>query len=189
MSYSTTEIHPNVKRVIFTEAEIKDRVAQLGRQITNDYKDSKELVLVGILKGSFVFMSDLVRSIYLPNTNVTLEFMSISSYGAATSTSGVIRIMMDLRTNIEGKDVLIIEDIVDSGLTLNHLMDLLNHRKPNSLNTAVLLRKKEGLKVDVPVKYIGFDIPMVFIIGYGLDFAENYRELPYLGELKEECYK
>ncbi|KAN0000224.1 hypothetical protein ACTFIZ_000663 [Dictyostelium cf. discoideum] len=186
---STTEIHPNVKRVIFTEKEIKERVSELGRQISQDYKDSKNLVLVGILKGSFIFMSDLVRSIHLPNTNVTSEFMSISSYGAETSSSGVIRIMMDLRTSIEGKDVLIIEDIVDSGLTLKHLMELLNHRNPNSLHTAVLLRKKEGLKVDVPVKYMGFDIPMVFIIGYGLDFAENYRELPYLGELKEECYK
>jgi len=186
---STTEIHPNVKRVIFTESEIKEKVAELAKQINRDYKDSKNLVLIGILKGSFVFMSDLVRGIHLPNTNVSLEFMSISSYGTETSSSGIIRIIMDLRTNIEGKDVLIIEDIIDSGLTLKHLIELLHSRKPNSLETAVLLRKKEGLKTDVPVKYIGFDIPMVFIIGYGLDFAENYRELPYLGELKEECYK
>eukprot|EP01132_Coremiostelium_polycephalum_P008352 gene8352-10258_t len=155
----------------------------------SDYKNSKDLVLIGILKGSFIFMSDLVRGLDLPNTNVNLEFMSISSYGNDTSSSGVVRIIMDLRTSIEDKDVLIIEDIVDSGLTLNHLIDLLKSRKPKSLNTAVLLRKKEGLKVDVPVKYIGFDIPMVFIVGYGLDFAENYRELPYLGELKEEAYK
>ncbi|KYQ96664.1 hypoxanthine phosphoribosyltransferase [Tieghemostelium lacteum] len=184
-----SEIHPNVKRVLYSADDIKNRVQEIGKQITNDYKDSKDLVLIGILKGSFMFMSDLVRSINLPKTNVTLDFMAISSYGHSTNSSGVVRILMDLKSNIEGKDVIIVEDIIDSGLTLNHLVELLGSRKPNSLHTAVLLRKKDGIKIDVPCRYIGFDIPMVFIIGYGLDFAENYRELPYLGELREECYK
>ncbi|EFA86043.1 hypoxanthine phosphoribosyltransferase [Heterostelium album PN500] len=186
---SNTNLHPNVKTLLFSENEIKERVQQIGREITKDYQGSKELVLIGILKGSFMFMSDLVRAIDLPDTLVTLDFMSISSYGASTTSSGVVKINMDLKEAIEGKDVIVVEDIVDSGLTLKHLLELLQSRKPKSLATSVLLRKKEGLKVEVPVKYIGFDIPMVFIIGYGLDFAERYRELPYLGELKEECYK
>ncbi|GAM17582.1 hypothetical protein SAMD00019534_007570 [Acytostelium subglobosum LB1] len=182
-------IHPNVKQVLYTEDDIKQRVAQMGKMIEADYKDSKELVFIGILKGSFMFMSDLVRSVHLPNTLVSLDFMSISSYGHSTSSSGVVKINMDLKESIEGKDVIVVEDIIDSGLTLKHLLGMLHDRLPRSINTCVLLRKKEGLKTDVPIKYLGFDIPMVFIIGYGLDFAERYREIPYLGELKEECYK
>eukprot|EP01133_Synstelium_polycarpum_P018020 gene18020-21510_t len=183
------QLHPNIKTLIYSEAQIREKVQELGKAIANDYKDSKELVLIGILKGSFMFMSDLVRAIDLPNTLVTLDFMSLSSYGLSTTSSGVVKINMDLKEAIEGKDVIVVEDIIDSGLTLKHLLELLNNRKPKSLNTTVLLRKKEGLKVEVPVKYIGFDIPNVFIVGYGLDFAERYRELGYLGELKEEAYK
>ncbi|EGG19033.1 hypoxanthine phosphoribosyltransferase [Cavenderia fasciculata] len=182
-------VHPHIKRVIFTDQQIKDRIIEVGKEITNDYKDSKELVLIGVLKGSFMYMADLVRAINLPNTHVSVDFMSISSYGHGTTSSGVVKINMDLKADIAGKDVIVVEDIIDTGLTLQSLLVNLQARNPASLQVSVLLRKKEALKVEVPCKYIGFDIPIVFIVGYGLDFAEKYRELPYLGELKEEAYK
>jgi len=175
----------DIEKVLLDEEVIRARVKELGAAISKDYKDSQGLVVVGILKGSFIFMSDLVRSIDLP---IVVEFMSLSSYGHSTQSTGEVRIIMDLRTPIEGKDVLVVEDIIDTGLTLSFLMGLLGSRKAKSISIACLLRKKEALQIDVPVKYTGFDIPLVFVVGYGLDYAERYRSLPYIGILKSSVY-
>jgi len=181
----SSPLHPDVDSVLFSAEELRVRVKELGAAISKDYQHSDGLVVVGILKGSFIFMSDLIRTIDVPNV---VEFMSLSSYGNSTQSTGEVRIIMDLRTPIEGKDVLIVEDIVDTGLTLNYLLGLLSSRKAKSVSVAVLLKKKEALQVDVPVKYCGFDIPLVFVVGYGLDYAERYRSLPYVGVLKPSVY-
>jgi len=178
-------VHKHIKRVLFTADEIKAAVQKVASQINSDYANTEDLVVIGILKGSFMFMADLIRFLQVPNS---VEFMALSSYGNSTTSTGAVRILMDLRTPIEGKDILIVEDIIDSGLTLNYLVSLLGARKPKSISIAVLLRKKEALKIAVDVKYVGLDIPLVFVVGYGLDYAEQYRSLPYLGELKEEVY-
>eukprot|EP01113_Clastostelium_recurvatum_P011931 TRINITY_DN1613_c0_g1_i1.p1 TRINITY_DN1613_c0_g1~~TRINITY_DN1613_c0_g1_i1.p1 ORF type:complete len:186 (-),score=35.27 TRINITY_DN1613_c0_g1_i1:15-572(-) len=176
----------HIKKVIFDEEALRTRVKELAAQINSDYKDSKELVVIGILKGAFMFLADLVRELTVPNN---VEFMAISSYGAATQSSGQVRIILDLRTAIEGKDVLVVEDIVDTGLTMDSLLNMLKSRNPRSVQVAVLLKKSEAMKVELPIKYVGFDCPLIFVVGYGLDYAEKYRELPFIGELKEEVYK
>lgn len=169
---------PHVGRTVVTEDEIRDRVAALGKEITRDYGDHPPL-LVGVLKGAFVFMSDLARSIDLP---VEFDFMAVSSYGAATRTSGVVRILMDLDIELTGRHVLIVEDIVDSGLTLAYLRRNLAARGPESLEVCTLLLK-EGLQRDDPdLRYVGFRIPPAFVVGYGLDVVERYRNLPYVAE-------
>lgn len=163
-------------RVIYTKDEITSRVHELGRQITADYQ-GQSLCVVGILKGAIIFLADLVRSISLP---LTLDFMAVSSYGHATTSSGVVRILKDLDTHIAGHHVLIVEDIVDSGLTLRYLLSLLAARQPASLRTCVFLDKPAKREVEVSLDYVGFTIPDVFVVGYGLDYAEDYRHLPYL---------
>ena len=175
----------DIKEVFYTEEQIKTKIKEMGKQISSDY-EGHELVLIGVLKGSVMFMADLMKELTIP---CSMDFMAVSSYGNSTTTSGVVRILKDLDFEIEGKDVLIVEDIIDSGVTLKYLMEYLNRRKPKSLDIACLLNKPDRRKVDMDVKYLGFDVPDYFLIGYGLDYAEKYRNLPYIGILKEEVYK
>lgn len=175
----------DVKEILLDEAVLKARIKEMGEQISEDYH-GKDLVLVGVLKGSVMFMADLMKEITIA---CSMDFMAVSSYGNSTETSGVVRILKDLDFQIEGKDVLIVEDIIDSGVTLKYLIEYLKARKPNSLEIACLLNKPERRKVDIYTKYCGFNVPDYFLIGYGLDYAEKYRNLPYIGILKEEVYK
>ena len=168
-----------VGETLLDEATLQARVAELGAEISADY-DGRDLLLVGVLKGAVFFMSDLMRQLTVP---CEIDFMAISSYGAATDSSGVVRILKDLDVNIAGRDVLVVEDIIDSGLTLSYLMRNLKARRPGSLELCALLTKPERREIDVPVRYVGFEIPNKFVIGYGLDFAERYRNLPYIGVL------
>ncbi len=170
--------------MLITEEQIQTKVAELARQVDADYI-GKEILLVGVLKGAVMVMADLARALETP---VSMEFMAVSSYGSSTSSSGVVRILKDLDREIEGKHVLVVEDIIDSGLTLNWLLRNMRSRGPASVEVCALLRKPEAAKVDVPVKYVGFNIPSVFVVGYGLDYAERYRELPFVGRLRPEVY-
>ena len=170
-----------VDRIIITEEEIRKRVAELGAQITEDYKD-KALFIVGILKGATVFMSDLIRQIKLP---LEIDFMSLSSYGASTSTSGVVRMLRDLDREVAGKHVLVVEDIVDTGLTLSYLKESLLVRKPASLKICTFLDKPSRRQVELQPDYCGIEIEDFFVVGYGLDFNEQFRELPYVAVLKQ----
>lgn len=174
----------DIKEVMLTKEVIQNKVKELGAQISKDYK-GKDLILIGVLKGSVLFMADLLKEITIP---CSMDFMAVSSYGNSTESSGVVRILKDLDFQIKGKEVLIVEDIIDSGVTLRYLMEYLKGRKPNSINIACLLNKPERRKVDMEVSYLGFDIPDYFVVGYGLDYAEKYRNLPYIGILKEEIY-
>ncbi len=164
-------------KVLISTEEIADRVRALGAEISQEYAD-KDLVVVGILKGAVVFMSDLIRAIGVP---LEIDFMATSSYGASTETSGVVQLLKDLDTVIEGRDVLIVEDIIDSGLTLSYLSQLLQSRKPASVKTAVLLDKPDRRRINFVPDYIGFSIPDEFVVGYGLDYNHRFRELPYVG--------
>ena len=174
----------DIERVLFTEAELKARVAELGAQITADYQGKKPIV-ISILRGSYIFMADLTRSIDLP---ITVDFMAVSSYGAGTSSSGQVRIVKDLSENIEGRDVIVVEDILDSGNTLSYLLKLLEARHPASIRLCTLLDKPERRTKPVAVQYSGFTIPDEFVVGYGLDYDEKYRNLPYIGILKPSVY-
>jgi hypoxanthine phosphoribosyltransferase len=174
----------DIERILIGEQEIQDKLRELGEQITRDY-EGRELLLIGVLKGAFVLMADLSRHIRLP---LEVDFMAVASYGAATKTSGVVRILKDLDHDLEGRDVLLIEDIVDSGLTLNYLLKNLRGRRPKSLEVCALLKKTGIQRVHLDVKYVGFEIPPDFVVGYGLDFAERFRNLPYVGLLKPEAY-
>ncbi|HLR34693.1 MAG TPA: hypoxanthine phosphoribosyltransferase [Tissierellales bacterium] len=171
-----------IKEVLVSSEEIHKRVKELGQEITEDYK-GKDLMLVGILKGAVIFMSELVQNINLP---ITMDFMAVSSYGNSSQSSGVVRIIKDLDCYIEGKDILIVEDIIDTGLTLDYLTDNLKKRGPKSVKICTLLDKPERREVKVPVDYVGFQVPDEFIVGYGIDYAEKYRNLPYISALKEE---
>jgi hypoxanthine phosphoribosyltransferase len=173
-----------IKNVMIKEEEIAERVKQLGKQLTEEY-DGKELLVVGILKGCMLFLSDLVRAIDLP---LTMDFMVVSSYGTATKSSGVVRIIKDLEREIEGKDVLIVEDIVDTGLTLSYLVENFKTRNPKSVKVCCLLDKPDRRKAKVDIEYVGFEIPDEFVVGYGLDYAEVYRNLPFVCVLKPEVY-
>ena len=175
----------DIKSVLLTEEQIISRVKEIGSIITNDYR-GKDLLVVGILKGSVMFASELIKNITIP---CEIDFMAVSSYGKSTETSGIVRILKDLDYGIEGKDILIVEDIIDSGITLDYLLKYLKARKANSIQIATLLTKPSRRKVDIEVKYCGFEVPDEFLVGYGLDFAEKYRNLPYVGILKEEMYK
>lgn len=168
-----------VGKILIDEENIKQRVAELGAQITEDYRD-KDLLVICILRGGVAFMADLVKEIKLP---LTMDFMAVSSYGMSTKSSGVVRIMKDLDEDIEGKDVLVVEDIVDTGLTLHYLTDYLKSRGPRSVKICSFLDKPARRKVDVTVDYIGFEIPDEFVVGYGLDYAQKYRNLPYVSVL------
>jgi hypoxanthine phosphoribosyltransferase len=174
----------DIEKVLITADEIKDKITELAKEIDADYAD-REPVMVGVLKGAVMFMSDLSRSMQRPST---MEFMAVSSYGSGTQSSGVVRILKDLDRDIAGAHILIVEDIIDSGLTLSWLLKNLSSRNPASVAVVTLLRKPEAVKVDVPVKYVGFDIPREFVVGYGLDYAERYRNLPYIGRLRPSVY-
>ena len=178
-------MHNDIQEVLLTEEMLKDKVAELGAQITRDYAD-KEIFAIGILRGAVVFMADLIRAIERP---VQIDFMAVSSYGMQADSSGIVRILKDLDSSIPGKHVLNIEDIIDSGQTLSYLIKNLNERKPASIQLCTLMNKPERRKVDLPVKYVGFEIPNEFVVGYGLDYAEKYRNLPYLGILKRSVYE
>ncbi len=178
-------MNKDIERVIFSEEDLAGTVHKLGAQISEDYKDRK-LLLVSILKGSIMFMSDLMRSITIP---CEIDFMAVSSYGSGTKSSGTVRILKDLDRDIRGYDVLIVEDILDSGMTLNYLMDLLYGRDPNSIRICTLFDKPERRKVDIYANYSGLEVPDEFIVGYGLDYNEKYRNLPYIGVLKREIYE
>jgi hypoxanthine phosphoribosyltransferase len=168
-----------VTEVLIEEDSLQRRIAELGTEISSDY-EGRDLLLVGVLKGAVFFLADLMRHLTVP---CEIDFMAISSYGASTDSSGVVRILKDLDINIAGRDVLVVEDIIDSGLTLSYLMRNLQARKPASLEICALLTKPGRREIDVPVRYVGFEIPNKFVIGYGLDFAERYRNLPYVGVL------
>ena len=173
------EMHPELSRILIPTEQIQNRVQELANQINRDYASVDRLYIVGILKGAFIFMADLTRRLSIPHI---VDFMALSSYGKTTS-SGTVRILMDLRESIEGQHVLIVEDILDSGNTLNYLCRILKDREPASLHTCVLVRKIRP-EVDLPIDYLGFDIPDVWVVGYGLDFADRHRTLPFIAELK-----
>ncbi|MEF9960204.1 MAG: hypoxanthine phosphoribosyltransferase [Niameybacter sp.] len=175
----------DIARILLTEEAIQDRVKALGEAITTQYA-GKELLVVGILKGSNVFMSDLIRQIQIP---LKIDFMIVSSYGNATESTGVVKIMKDIEQSISDKHVLIVEDIIDSGLTLKYLTEMLNTRKPASIKLCTLLDKPARRKERVDVDYVGFEMPDEFIVGYGIDYSEHYRNLPYVGVLKPEVYE
>ena len=174
----------DIERVYFSKEEIEETVERLGRQITEDYR-GKDPLLVGVLKGSFVFMADLIKNI---DTYCNIDFMAVSSYGNSTTTTGAVEITKDLSYDIEGRHVIIIEDILDSGVTLKYLTSYLAVRKPASIAICTLLDKPARRRTDVKADYVGFECPDAFIVGYGLDYAERYRNLPYIGVLKEEIY-
>jgi hypoxanthine phosphoribosyltransferase len=176
---SAAELERAVTEILIDRDELQRRIHELGEEISADYV-GRDLLLIGVLKGAVFFMADLMRNLTIP---CEIDFMAISSYGDSTDSSGVVRILKDLDINIEGRDVLIVEDIIDSGLTLSYLMRNLEAREPASLEICALLTKPDRREADVPVRYVGFEIPNRFVIGYGLDFAERYRNLPYVGVL------
>ena len=178
-------IHQDIQQVLYSEEELRQRVKELGAQITADYA-GKEPLLVSVLRGSYIFMADLTRSI---NLDVTVDFMVVSSYGAGTVSSGQVEIKKDLSDSIEGRDLIIVEDILDSGNTLYYLMDVLRARKPASIRICTLMDKPERRTKPITANYVGFTIPDAFIVGYGLDYSEKYRNLPYVGVLKPEVYE
>ena len=176
---SATDLEAAVVEVLIEEEALQRRIGELGEEISADYA-GRDLLLVGVLKGAVFFMADLMRSLTIP---CEVDFMAISSYGASTDSSGVVRILKDLDINIDGRRVLVVEDIIDSGLTLSYLIRTLEARSPESLDVCALLTKPGRREIDVPVRYTGFEIPDEFVIGYGLDYAERYRNLPYVAVL------
>jgi hypoxanthine phosphoribosyltransferase len=174
----------DIDEVLLTEQQIATRIQEVADEVSADYAD-REPVLVGVLKGAAIVMADFARALSRP---VTMEYMAVSSYGSSTSSSGIVRILKDLDRDISGRHVLVVEDIVDSGLTLSWLLRNLDSRQPASLEVMALLRKPDAVKIDVPVRYLGFDIPNEFVVGFGLDYAERYRDLPYIARLKPEVY-
>ena len=178
----------DIARVIVSEERIREKTDEMAKQIAADYAGVDGLLLVGVLKGAVMFMADFSRALQRAGRTVELEFMAVSSYGQRATSSGVVRILKDLDRDIAGRHVLVAEDIVDSGLTLSWLLKYLQSRGPGSLEVAALLRKPDAAKVAIEVEWVGFDIPNEFVVGYGLDYAERYRELPYVGVLKPEVY-
>ena len=178
-------LEKDIEKVLVTREEINARCEELGKQLTEEYKDKNPLV-IGVLKGSIHFMADVCREM---DCYLELDFMDVSSYGNATVSSGEVRILKDLDTNVEGRNLLIVEDIIDSGRTLAYLVDLFKYRKAKSVKIVTLLDKPEGRVVDIEADYIGFDVPNEFVVGYGLDYAEQYRNLPYVGVLKPAVYQ
>ena len=178
-------IHPDIESIIISEQQLRSRIAELGAQISVDYAGERVL-LVAVLRGAALFMADLARQITVP---VEIDFMAVSSYGSSTKSSGVVRILKDLDEQIEGRHVLVVEDILDTGLTLKYLLKNLASRKPASLEVATLLSKEGKQRVPISCKYIGFSVPDEFVVGFGLDFAERYRNLPYIGVLRPSAYQ
>ena len=179
-----TDLHPDLARVLLSEEAIQKRVNELATQLSSDYADAGHLYLIGILKGSFLFLADLARRLSIPHT---VDFMAVSSYGRKGTKSGEVRLLMDLREAITDTDVLIVEDIVDTGKTLHYLYDTLGGRQPASLKTCAFVQKERD-HLAVPVDYLGFTIPDVWVVGYGLDYAERFRTLPFVAELRRETY-
>ena len=175
----------DIESVFFTAEEIEEKVSALGEQISKDF-EGKNPLFVGVLKGCFVFMADLMRHVSIP---CSMDFMAVSSYGNGTSTTGAVKINKDLSQDIENRDVIIVEDILDSGITLSYLTKYLQNRKPSSICIATLLDKPARRRADVQAKYVGFTVPDAFVVGYGLDYAEKYRNLPFIGVLKPEVYE
>lgn len=184
MSKFSPNPEDDVEKVLISEAELNENLDRMAAEINSEYA-GKELLIVGVLKGAVMVVADLVRRLTMP---VQMDWMAVSSYGSSTKSSGVVRILKDLDTEIAGRHVLIVEDIIDSGLTLSWLRQNLQSRSPESIEIATLLRKPEAAKVDVDVKFVGFDIPNEFVIGYGLDYSEHYRQLPYVGTLAPRVY-
>ena len=182
--FTRSDMHDDIAAVLVNEATIAARVHQLGQAVSQEYA-GQDLLLVSVLKGSVVFMADLMRAITIPHE---VDFMATSSYGAGTSTTGVVRILKDLSISIEGRNVVVVEDIIDSGHTLHYLLRLLRDRQPASLRVMALLDKPDRREVDIPVDWIGFSIPNEFVVGYGLDYDEVYRNLPYIGVLRPSVY-
>ncbi|KKB35274.1 hypoxanthine phosphoribosyltransferase [Bacillus thermotolerans] len=178
-------LNQDIEKVLITEEEIQAKIKDLGLQLTEEYKDKFPLV-VGVLKGAMPFMSDLLKRM---DTYLEMDFMDVSSYGRSTTSSGEVKIVKDLDTSVEGRDVLIIEDIIDSGLTLSYLVELFRYRKAKSIKIVTLLDKPTGRKAAIAADIIGFNVPDAFVVGYGLDYAEKYRNLPYIGVLKPEIYE
>lgn len=178
-------LEKDIERILISQEEIQVRCKELGKELTEIYQNTNPLV-VGVLKGAVPFMVDIVRSI---DTYLELDFMDVSSYGNATVSSGEVKIVKDLDTNVEGRDLLIVEDIIDSGRTLAYLVDLFKYRKAKSVKIVTLLDKPEGRVVNIEADYVGFNVPNEFVVGYGLDYAEAYRNLPYIGVLKPSVYQ
>jgi hypoxanthine phosphoribosyltransferase len=178
------DLGAQLEKILITEEEIQRRLAEMAGEIDTDHQ-GRDLLLVGVLKGAVMVMADLARALHSP---VEMDWMAVSSYGSGTKSSGVVRILKDLDKDITGRNVLIVEDIIDSGLTLSWLMSNLGSRGPASVEVCTLLRKPDAAQVDVPVRYVGFDIPNEFVIGYGLDYAERYRNLPFVGTLAPHVY-
>lgn len=178
-------IEQDIARVLISSEQLQAKAAEMGRAISEDYQ-GKDLLLVCVLRGAFMFLADLIRCIDIPHE---VDFMATASYGRSTESSGIVRILKDLNTSIEGHDVLVVEDIVDSGLTLQYLLRLLRDRNPASLRVCCLLDKKERRTVEVPLDYVGFTVPNEFVVGYGLDYDGLYRNLPFVGVLKPELYE
>jgi len=174
----------DIQEVLFDAEQIQQKVRELGEQLSADFRDRNPLVIC-VLKGAFIFMADLVKAMSVP---VELDFMAVSSYGSATKSSGVVKIIKDLDASVEGRDVLIVEDIIDSGLTLSYLIDVLERRNAKSVTVVTLFDKPSGRSVDLEADYTGFTLPDAFVVGYGLDYAEKYRNLPLIGVLKPEVY-
>jgi hypoxanthine phosphoribosyltransferase len=178
----------DIDRVVVTEEQIRAKTDELAKQVAAEYPAAESLLLVGVLKGAVMFMADFARALGRYGPPVELEFMAVASYGQGATSSGVVRILKDLDRDIAGRHVIIVEDIVDSGLTLSWLMKYLESRSAASVEVVALLRKPDAVKVSVPVKYVGFDIPSEFVVGYGLDYSERYREVPYVGVLRQDVY-
>jgi hypoxanthine phosphoribosyltransferase len=174
-------LSPEEPAVLITEEAIRRRVAEMARRISSDYSGVDDLLMVGVLRGCFIFLADLSRLLTVPRS---IDFIAVSSYGRSTTSTGAVRLIMDLRIEISGKHVLIVDDIVDTGYTLRYLIDALKPRNPASLKTCVFLRKAERFKMDWEIDYLGFDIPDLWVVGYGLDYADMYRTLPYIGAVK-----
>lgn len=174
----------DIERILFSEEELKSRIAELGAQLTEDFKD-KNPIFVGVLKGCFVFMADLLRNV---DIYCTMDFMAVSSYGDGMSSTGAVKINKDLSRDIAGRHVIIVEDILDSGITLSYLKNYLSVRKPASISIVTLLDKPSRRRADIKADYVGFEVEDAFVVGYGLDYAEEYRNLPYIGVLKSEVY-
>ena len=175
----------DIKEILLSEEVISAKIKELAERISDDYKE-RDLLVVGVLKGSVIFTADLIKNIKIP---CEIDFMAVSSYGNSSETSGIVRILKDLDHEVSGKDIIIVEDIVDSGVTLNYLLNYLKSRRANSVEIVSLLTKPSRRKVDIDCKYVGFEVPDEFLVGYGLDYAEKYRNLPFVGILKREVYE
>ncbi|MFZ2487444.1 MAG: hypoxanthine phosphoribosyltransferase [Anaerolineae bacterium] len=185
MLNTTPSLYDDVAEVLISEEQIQQRIAELAARIQSDFA-GEQILIIAVLKGALLFLADLIRNIDLP---LAIDFLAVSSYGSGTESSGVVRILKDLDETIEQRHVIIVEDIVDSGRTLDYLLRMLRQRNPATLHVCTLLDKRDRREIEVPIDYVGFEVPDAFVVGYGLDFAEHYRQLPFIGVLKPEIYE